>query len=146
MNRPAVANAAKEISISRLECATPGMVPSGPSTLRDFAAISASRPRPVAILSVLAHRGSVHRTPAPPRFAIGANLPAVSARPATDGGAALVVAHALFRIPPGLDASRLVISPAVPHHASLVLRRGRHTVQIWADLLIAGAGGRLQAI
>src|SRR5215471_7997132 len=37
MNRPAVANAAKEISISRLECATPGMVPSGPSTLRDFA-------------------------------------------------------------------------------------------------------------
>src|SRR5262245_59800561 len=77
----------------------------------------------------------------------GANLPALSARPATDGGDALIVAPiSRFRIDPGRDAPRVVVSPAMPHHASLVLRRGRHAVPVLADLLIAGASGRLQIV
>src|SRR5262245_4429024 len=74
------------------------------------------------------------------RTPMGANLPALSARPATDGGDALIMAPiSRFRIDPGRDAPRVVVSPAIPHHASLVLRRGRHAVPVLADLLIAGA-------
>jgi hypothetical protein len=43
------------------------------------------------------------------------------------------------RIDPGRDAPRVVVSPAMPHHASLALRRGRHVVPVRTDLLIAGA-------
>jgi hypothetical protein len=50
------------------------------------------------------------------------------------------------RIDPGRDAPRVVVSPAMPHHASLALRRGRHVGPVRTDLLIAGASGRLQII
>src|SRR5262245_46840833 len=77
----------------------------------------------------------------------GANLPALSARPATDGGDALIVAPvSRFRIDPGRDATRVVVSPDMPHHASRVPLRGRNAVPVLADLLIAGASGRLQII
>jgi hypothetical protein len=80
------------------------------------------------------------------RTPIGA-LPALSARPATDGSEALIVAPiSRYRIDPGRDAPRVVVSPAMPQHASLVLRRGRHVIPVRADLLIAGASGRLQII
>jgi hypothetical protein len=79
--------------------------------------------------------------------AAGANLPTLSARPATNGGEGLIVAPiSRFRIDPGRDAPRMVVSPAMLHHASLVLRRGRHAIPVLADLLIAGASGRVQII
>jgi hypothetical protein len=70
-----------------------------------------------------------------------------AAHSGTDGGEARVVApQSRLRIDPGGHAPRVCVSPPVPRHASLVLRRGWHVVHVLADLLIAGVGGRPQVV